>query len=69
MNNRGVYVRNIVIDNKDYKIDLLFFHRRLRRLVVIELEIRDYKPEYKAQVELYLRWLNKYEKSMVRRCL
>ncbi|MBT9808698.1 DUF1016 family protein [Enterocloster citroniae] len=55
--------KRIVIDNKDYKIDLLFFHRRLRRLVVIELKIGEFKPEYKAQVELYLRWLNKYEKA------
>ncbi len=55
--------KRISIDNKDYKIDLLFFHRRLKRLVVIELKIGEFKPEYKAQVELYLRWLNKYEKA------
>lgn len=55
--------KRIVIDNKDYKIDLLFFHRSLKRLVVIELKIGEFKPEYKAQVELYLRWLNKYEKA------
>lgn len=55
--------KRIVIDNKDYKIDLLFFHRRLKRLVVVELKIGEFKPEYKAQVELYLRWLNKYEKA------
>lgn len=55
--------KRIVIDNKDYKIDLLFFHRRLKRLVVVELKLGEFKPEYKAQVELYLRWLNKYEKA------
>ena len=55
--------KRIVIDSRDYKIDLLFFHRRLKRLVVIELKIGEFKPEYKAQVELYLRWLNKYEKA------
>jgi len=55
--------KRIVIDGRDYKIDLLFFHRRLKRLVVIELKIGEFKPEYKAQVELYLRWLNKYEKA------
>lgn len=55
--------KRIVIDNRDYKIDLLFFHRRLKRLVVVELKIGEFKPEYKAQVELYLRWLNKYEKA------
>ncbi len=52
----------ISIDGKDYKIDLLFFHRKLRRLVVVELKIGEFEPEYKAQVELYLRWLNKYER-------
>ncbi len=35
----------------------------MKRLVVIELKIGEFKPEYKAQVELYLRWLNKYEKA------
>jgi len=55
--------KRITIDGRDYKIDLLFFHRRLKRLVVIELKIGEFKPEYKAQVELYLRWLNKYEKA------
>lgn len=43
-------------------MDLLFFHRKLRRLVVVELKIGEFEPEYKAQVELYLRWLNKYER-------
>jgi len=39
-----------------------FFHRKLRRLVVVELKIGEFEPAYKAQVELYLRWLNKYER-------
>lgn len=55
--------KRIVVDGRDYKMDLLFFHRRLKRLVVIELKIGEFKPEYKSQVELYLRWLNKYEKA------
>lgn len=54
--------KKITIDGKDYKIDLLFFHRKLKRLVVVELKIGEFEPEYKAQVELYLRWLNKYER-------
>ena len=53
--------KKVAIDGKDYKIDLLFFHRKLKRLVV-ELKIGEFEPEYKAQVELYLRWLNKYER-------
>lgn len=54
--------KKVTIDGKDYKIDLLFFHRKLRRLVVVELKIGEFEPEYKGQVELYLRWLNKYER-------
>lgn len=54
--------KRITIDNRDYYIDLLFYHRRMRRLVVIELKLEEFKPEHKGQVELYLRWLNKYEK-------
>lgn len=55
-------IKKVTIDGKDYKIDLLFFHRELRRLVVVELKIGEFETEYKAQVELYLRWLNKYER-------
>ena len=54
--------KKVTIDGKDYKIDLLFFHRKLRRLVVVELKIGEFEPEYKEQVELSLRWLNKYER-------
>jgi len=53
----------ITIGNRDYYIDLLFYHRKLRRLVLIELKLRDFKPEHKGQVELYLRWLDKNEKN------
>ncbi|MEA3422785.1 MAG: PDDEXK nuclease domain-containing protein [Bacillota bacterium] len=53
----------ITIGEKDYYIDLLFYHRKLRRLVLIELKLGEFRPEYKGQVELYLRWLDKYEKN------
>ncbi len=53
----------ITISDKDYYIDLLFYHRKLKRLVLIELKLGEFKPEYKGQVELYLRWLDKYEKN------
>lgn len=53
--------KRIVIDGEDYKMDLLFYHRRLRRLVVIDLKMRNFKPKDKAQMELYLRWLEKHE--------
>lgn len=52
----------IVIDERDFHIDLLFFNRDLKRLVVIELKQDDFRAEYKGQMELYLRWLDKHER-------
>lgn len=51
----------ITVGDTDYYIDLLFYHRKLRRLVVIELKLGKFLPEHKGQVELYLRWLKKNE--------
>jgi len=51
----------ISVDGVDYYIDLLFYHRKLRRLVVIELKLDKFKPEFKGQVEFYLKYLEKYE--------
>ena len=53
--------KHFVIDGKDYFIDLLFYHRSLRRLVLVELKLGAFEPEHKGQVELYLRWLKKNE--------
>lgn len=53
--------KRVSVDSIDYYLDLLFYHRKLRRLVAIDLKIGKFKPEYKAQMELYLRWLQKYE--------
>lgn len=53
--------KRITISDTDYYIDLLFFHRKMKRLVVIELKLGEFKPVDKGQVELYLRWLEKYE--------
>ena len=55
--------KRMIIDGDDYKLDLLFYHRKLKRLVVIELKIGKFKAQYKGQMELYLKWLNKYEKE------
>ena len=55
--------KRIQIGKNDYYIDLLFYHRKLRRLVLIELKLGDFKPDYKGQVELYLKWLAKNEKQ------
>jgi len=54
--------KRITIDGNDYYIDLLFYHRDLRRLVVIELKLGEFKPEHKGKMELYLRYLDKYER-------
>ena len=53
--------KRIVVDNEDYYIDLLFYHRRLKRLVIIDLKLGKFKAAYKGQMELYLRWLEKHE--------
>lgn len=53
--------KRISIDSEDYHLDLLFFHRKLRRLIAIDLKIGKFKPAYKGQMELYLRWLEKHE--------
>jgi len=55
--------KRIQVDNDDYYIDLLFFNRKLKRLLVIELKLGDFKPADKGQMELYLRWLDKYERQ------
>lgn len=55
--------KRITIDGEDYYIDLLFYHRKMKRLVIIELKLDKFRPEYKGQVELYLKWLNKYERA------
>jgi len=54
--------KRIQVDADDYYLDLLFYHRGLRRLVALELKLGDFQPGDKGQMELYLRWLDKYEK-------
>jgi len=54
--------KHFVLDGKDYYMDLLFYHRTLRRLVLIELKLGEFEPQDKGQVELYLRWLEKNER-------
>lgn len=55
--------KRISVDDTDYYLDLLFYHRRLRRLVAIDLKIGKFRPEYKGQMELYLRWLDRYDRQ------
>ncbi|HJH32781.1 MAG TPA: DUF1016 domain-containing protein [Methanosarcinaceae archaeon] len=54
--------KRITIDDDDYYIDLLFYHRGMHCLVVIELKLGKFQAADKGQMELYLRWLDKYEK-------
>lgn len=56
--------KRITIDNEDYYIDLLFFHRKLNRLVAIELKLGKFEYQHKAQMELYLRYLIKHEQNL-----
>jgi len=55
--------KRIQIDNDDFYIDLLFYNRRLKRMVAIDLKLGDFKAADKGQMELYLRWLAKYEQE------
>ena len=55
--------KRIQIDNDDYYLDLLFYHRGLRRVVAIDLKLRDFQPGDKGQMEFYLRWLARYEQQ------
>ncbi|MFZ2899042.1 MAG: PDDEXK nuclease domain-containing protein [Saprospiraceae bacterium] len=53
--------KRMIIDGKDFKLDLLFYHRVLKRLIAIDLKIGPFEAAYKGQMELYLRWLEKHE--------
>ena len=55
--------KRVQIDNDDFYIDLLFYNRKLRRLVAVDLKVGDFRAEYKGQMELYLRWLARHEQE------
>jgi predicted nuclease of restriction endonuclease-like (RecB) superfamily len=55
--------KRITVDGEDFYLDLLFYHRHLRRLVGIDLKLEDFKPADMGQMELYLRWLDRYERK------
>lgn len=55
--------KRMIIDGEDFYLDLLFFHRKLQRLVAIELKLGKFQPAHKGQMELYLKWLDKYERQ------
>ena len=55
--------KRMIIDGEDFYLDLLFYHRTLKRLVAIELKLGKFEAKHKGQMELYLKWLDKYEKQ------
>jgi len=55
--------KRMIIDGDDFYLDLLFYNRTLKRLVAIELKLGKFEASHKGQMELYLKWLNKYEKQ------
>jgi len=55
--------KRITVDGVDHYLDLLFYHRHLRRLVAIDLKLEEFKAGDKGQMELYLKWLNRHERK------
>ena len=55
--------KRMQIDDVDYYLDLLFYHRKLRRLVAVDLKLGVFEAADKGQMELYLKWLRKYEQG------
>ena len=55
--------KRITVDNEDFYIDLLFYHRTLRCLIAIDLKLEKFQPAHVGQMEFYLRWLAKYEQQ------
>jgi predicted nuclease of restriction endonuclease-like (RecB) superfamily len=53
--------KRIIVDGEDFYLDLLFYHRRLRRLVALDLKLGRFAPADLGQMEFYLRWLKKHE--------
>ena len=55
--------KRMQIDDEDYYLDLLFYHRKLRRLVAVDLKLGVFEAADKGQMELYLNWLKKHEQG------
>jgi predicted nuclease of restriction endonuclease-like (RecB) superfamily len=55
--------KRISVGRDDFHLDLLFFHRHLRRLIAVELKLEHFQPAHIGQMELYLRWLDKHERA------
>jgi len=55
--------KRMQIGHKDYYLDLLFYHRKLRRLIAIDLKLDEFQAADKGQMELYLKWLQKHDQA------
>ena len=55
--------KRMTMDDEDFSLDLLFYHRILKRLVAIELKLGKFMPSYMGQMRFYLKWLNRYERQ------
>jgi predicted nuclease of restriction endonuclease-like (RecB) superfamily len=55
--------KRMIIDGEDFYLDLLFYNRKLRRLVAVELKLGKFEAKHKGQMELYLKWLARYEQA------
>jgi predicted nuclease of restriction endonuclease-like (RecB) superfamily len=55
--------KRMTMDGRDFTLDLLFYHRILKRLVAVELKLGEFKPAYMGQMRFYLKWLNRYERQ------
>ena len=55
--------KRMTLDGDDFYLDLLFYHRVLKRLVAVELKLEKFRPEFKGQMEFYLKWLNRHERQ------
>ena len=60
--------KRIVVDGEDFYLDLLFYHRRLRRLVLVELKLGKFQAADYGQTQLYLRWLDRHERQPGEEC-
>ena len=55
--------KRMSVGKDDFHLDLLFFHRHLRRLIAVELKLESFQPAHIGQMEFYLRWLDKHERA------
>lgn len=55
--------KRMAVGNTEYRLDLLFYSRPLRRLVAVELKLGAFRPAHVGQMETYLKWLDAYERQ------